>query len=173
MKLERTLRDEYFTRWDENCDVAEFRGFRTNELESLFSKIQDKFQITGKDIRPKLRGIQWAGSWTNKVYEFSFGELNGSGTVYFGVIALSRDTTTYGDRFNSITCLYKLSFAIGDVKVTERTEKYFLGIPDGSHSSTWYERKNLKFVTRDALANFCRVKALDAFHREGLTSFVQ
>ena len=170
--LERILRQEYFTNWDENCDVSEFRNFTRYELDNLFDKIHEMFSVTGTDIRPKLRGIQWADTWSHKVYEFSFGNLSGSGTIYFGVIALGKEKSAAGDTFDAITCLYKLDFKIGEEKVTKRTYKHFLGIEVDSQTSTWYETKTIGFVTQKALANFCRVKALVAFQKRGLASSI-
>ena len=171
-RLEERLRSEYFTSWDEHCDVAEYRSFSRDKMDDLFNKIHDKFCVTGTDIRPKLRGIRWADTWTHKVYEFSFGNLNSSGTIYFGVIALEKNKTAKGDIFDAITCLYKLDFTIGEEKCTERKDEYFLGIPVASETNTSYKTKSLGFATQMAMTNFCRVKALDAFHKRGLTSFV-
>lgn len=170
--LERTLRSEYFTKWDENCDVAEFRGFSRDMLGEFFDKIHEKFKVTGTDIRPKLRGIEWAETWSHKVYEFSFGNVLDSGTIYFGMIALGKEKTPNGDSFDAITCLYKLDFTIAQERVTRRTEEYFLGSLIKYDVSTWYESRSLGFVTQKALKNFCRIKALDAFYKRGLASSI-
>lgn len=170
--LEAKLRQEYFTKWDESCDVAEFHGFSRGKLDDLFSKIHDKFQVTGNDVRPKLKGIRWASDWTYKVYEFTFGSVVDSGTVYFGMIALGKEGDQEAESFDAVTCLYKLDFTVAQIRVERRKTERVLGIKTGSHKRVWYEPKNLGFVTQKALTNFCRLKALDAFCRQGLASSV-
>lgn len=170
--LETKLRNEYFTKWDESCDVGEFHGFSRGNLDGLLDKISDKFQATGNDVRTKLKGIQWASEWTYKVYEFTFGSVVDSGTVYFGMIALGKEGSEVEESFDAVTCLYKLDFTVAKVKVEQRRRKRILGINAGTDRRDWYENKNLGFITKKTLTNFCRLKALDAFCKEGLASSV-
>ena len=170
--MESKLRSEYFTQWDENCDVAEFHGFSKARLDDLLDKINARFAVTGNDIRPKLQGIQWASEWTYKVYEFQFGKVIDSGTVYFGMIALGKEKSSGSESFDAVTCLYKLDFTVAKVKVEKRKPKRTMGIRTGTSRRDWWESKNLDFVTQRALTNFCRRKALDEFHRQGLASSV-
>ena len=106
------------------------------------------------------------------MYEFTFGTVVDSGTVYFGMIALGKERGTDGNSFDAVTCLYKLDFVVAKVKVEKRRKKRVLGINAGTDRRDWWENKNLDFVTQKALKNFCRMKALDAFCRQGLASSV-
>ena len=171
--LESKLRSEYFTQWDENCDVAEFHGFSKSSLDELLDKVNARFEETGNDVRSKLKGIQWASEWTYKVYEFQFGKVIDSGTVYFGMIALGKEKSSGSESFDAVTCLYKLDFTVAKVKVEERKPKRTLGFKTGTKRRDWWESKKLDFVTQKALTNFCRRKALDEFKRKGLTSSVK
>ena len=170
--LEAKLRSEYFTKWDENCDVGEFHGFSKARLGELLDKINARFAVTGNDVLSKLQGIQWASEWTYKVYEFQFGKVIDSGTVYFGMIALGKEKSSGIESFDAVTCLYKLDFTVAKVKVEKRKPKRTLGVRTGTSRRDWWESKNLDFVTQKALTNFCRMKALDEFRRQGLTSSV-
>ena len=131
------------------------------------------FKVTGIDVRPKLNAILWANQWSYKVYEFTYGSDMDTGTVYFGMIALGKEQAGGGDSFDAVTCLYKLDFTVAKIKKEEKTVQRVLGINFGViDRNIWYEKKKLDFVTQNALNNFCRVKALDAFRKKGLTSSI-
>ena len=170
--MQTKLQNEYFTQWDENCDVGEFYGFSKERLGELLNKINAKFEATGNDVRSKLTCIKWASEWTYKVYEFRFGRVIDSGTVYFGMIALGKEKNCGVDSFDAVTCLYKLDFTVAKVKVEKRKPKRTLGFRTGTSRRDWWESKSLDFVTQKALTNFCRLKALDAFCRQRLASSV-
>ena len=170
--LENTLRKQYFTKWVETCAVNEFHGYSKGRLEDLFARIHDTFKVTGNDVRAHLKGIQWASQWSYKVYEFTYGSVMDSGTVYFGMIALGKEQSSGGDSFDAVTCLYKLDFTVAKIRVEKKTPKRTLGVRRGTRKRVWYETKKLDFVTQNALTNFCRVKALDTFCMKGLTSSI-
>ena len=170
--LETKLRNEYFTKWEETCDVNEFHGYSKGRLDELFARIHDAFKVTGHDVRPKLRGIQWASQWSYKVYEFTYGSDMDSGTVYFGMIALGKEQSSGEDSFDAVTCLYKLDFTVAKIKVEKRKPKRTLGFKTGTHRRDWRETKKLDFVAQNALTNFCKVKALDTCSKKGLASSV-
>ena len=170
--LETKLRDEYFSQWDESCDVGEFHGFSKERLDDLLHKINARFEETGNDLKSKLQGIRWVSEWTYKVYEFQFGKVIDSGTVYFGMIALGKEKSSGMESFDAVTCLYKLEYTVAKVKVEKRKPKRTLGVRTGTSRRDWWESKNLDFVTQKALTNFCRMKAVDEFRRKGLASSV-
>ena len=170
--LETMLRNEYFTKWEETCDVNEFHGYSRGRLDDLFARIHDTFKATGNDVRPKLKGIQWASQWSYKVFEFTYGSVMDSGTVYFGMIALGKEQSNGEDNFDAVTCLYKLDFTLAKIKVEQRRPKRTLGVRTGTHRRDWWETKKLDFVTQNALTNFCRGKALDTFRAKGLVSSI-
>ncbi|XP_061197687.1 uncharacterized protein LOC133205818 [Saccostrea echinata] len=167
--LQRTLEREYFSHWNEKCEVQEYRGFSLSQTDLLVRQIGDSFGSFRTNILRQLSGIHFAEKLGVNIYEFTFGEKMSSGEVYFGMIAIAKNE--HRDEMNAISCLYKLNFNLGKVKHKEtRTFNLFGFIPVDESTETWYESKSLGFVTKNELVNFCRVKALGEFRRRNFIS---
>ncbi|XP_013414353.1 uncharacterized protein LOC106176491 [Lingula anatina] len=164
-ELQRKLQREYFSHWEERCDVSEFHDFTVDQIDQLIEKIHRKMRKSGQDVRKKLRGIRWSEQWSQKMFEFSFGDDLQSGVVYFGMIALAKDGAGFID---AATCLYKLDFTVAQEKVVRTDTDHFLGIELETRTRTSYRDRSLGFVTAQALKNFARTKAVEAFQERGL-----
>ncbi|WAR15888.1 hypothetical protein MAR_030482 [Mya arenaria] len=163
-QLQEKLQNEYFTRWNETCDVQDFNGIASSELDSLLHKISERFTINGKNIYAKISGIRFAKEIDVNIFEFTFGEELSSGTIHFGMIAISKESAS----LEAVSCLYTLDFAVARVRVEKKRKKRILGINAGTDRRSWLEPKSLGFVTQRALINFCRMKALTEFQRRGI-----
>ena len=168
--LQAKLRREYFSKWDENFVVDEYRGFSRARFSELLDKVNTKFKVTGENIRPKMEAALYAGDFSYKIYKI--GHTVDSGTNYFGLVALGKEKIAGKESFNAITFLYKLDIAVAKIRYDTRTSHYALGfIPVGDEEHTRWETKSLDFATKQSLTNFCRIKAFDAFCRQGLASY--
>lgn len=165
-QLQSKLVREYFSNWNEKCEIREYRGYRDNQIETLLQKVSDSFRINGVDIYSKISGIRFAKEIDVKIFDFSFGDELSSGVVHFGMIAITKCNNT----LDALSCLYTLNFSMGRTLVTKTKETTFLGIPCGEEKESWYENKSLGFVTQRALVNFCRVKALKEFKQQNFVS---
>lgn len=59
MSLQETLQNEFFSRWDENCSVREYKGFDVTKMDELLHKISDNFVINGTNLYNKLSIIEF------------------------------------------------------------------------------------------------------------------
>lgn len=165
--LEARLRQDYFQSWQETFEISEFYGFSEKKLDDLFNKITAKFSVTGNNVRPKLNEIKWAENVDYRFFEFNFGNVQG-GSVYFGMIALSKQKTSAGDSFDSVTGLYKLDFQPGRLRNEVRRRERVLGIVVDSWTEVWHEPINIGYLTQETVKHFCRAKAMDMFAEKGL-----
>lgn len=168
LSLQCKLKNEFFSRWNETCDVREYPGYDLFSMNRLLHKISDNFKIKGKNLYSKLLEIQFCEEIDNKIFEFTFEDNLSSGVIHFGMVAISKKN----DVFDAITCLYTLNFEIARVKVTNTIYTTFFGYDIGTESKSWFEQKSLGFVTQRALVNFCRYKALKEFNDRKLVSSI-
>ena len=154
-------------KWHETFEIAEYYGFSEKKLDDLLNKINDKFSVTGHDVRPKIKTVKWANNVNYKFFEFIFGNVEG-GAVFLGTITLAKQKTSVGDSFDAVTGLYKLNFQPGRIRNEVRRHKRFLGIVTDSWTDTWYDPVNIGYLTQETVKNLCRAKAMDIFQEEGL-----
>lgn len=166
MSLQGTLQNEFFSRWDENCNVREYKGFDVTNLDELLHKISDNFVINGMNLYNKLSIIEFCKEEEVNIYEFTFGQVLSSGHVNFGMVAISKENNV----LDAISCLYTLNFEIATVLVTRRKKKRFAGINMGTSRRSWHEPKSLGFITQRAFVNFCRYKAMQEFTKRNLVT---
>ena len=166
------LRNEYFSEWDETCEVMEARKFSIYRLEELVSKLEEQYRGVSFDIRSKIQGIRWASSWSHKVFEFTFGGNIDSGEVYFGIICLAK--SPYGQKIDAVSSLYRLNFTPAqEAVVTVETFQLLGFIPVYNEiSSVHHRRKNLGYFSKQQISNFCRMKAMEAFKSRGFIHHV-
>lgn len=168
MSLQETLQNEFFSRWVENCNVREYKGFDVTKMDELLHKISDNFVINGMNLYNKLSIIEFCKEEDVKIYEFTFGQELSSGLVNFGMVAISRENNV----LDAISCLYTLNFEIARVLVTKKKRKRFAGINMGTSRKSWYEPKSLGFITKRAFLNFCRYKAMQEFTKRNLVTVI-
>lgn len=169
--VQNRLRDEYFSKWDETCEVTEARQISIHNLEDLVSRLEEQYRGVDFNIRRKIQGIKWAPSWSHKVLEFTFGDNIDSGEVYFGIVCLAKSPD--GQNVDALSSLYKLNFTLAQEKVVTTETFNFLGfIPTSSETSVHYRRKNLGYFSKKQISNFCRMKAMEAFKRKGFIHHV-
>lgn len=164
--LQKLLQNEFFSTWEENCNVVEYKGYKLSKLDTLLQKISDNFPSSGQNLHSKLNGIAFCSEVDVKIYEFTFEENLTSGVVHFGMVAISREN----DVLEAISCLYTLNFKMADVMVTELHKRKILGFKAKTKRRCWDEAKSLEFVTQEDIVNFCRYKALKEFHKRNLVS---
>lgn len=111
MSLQETLQNEFFSRWDENCNVREYKGFDVTKMDELLHKISDNFVINGMNLYNKLSIIEFCKEEEVNIYEFTFGQVLSSGHVNFGMVAISKENNV----LDAISCLYTLNFQIATV----------------------------------------------------------
>ena len=138
-------------------DVKEYTGYALPDLDKLLRSVSERFNINGQNIYAKLSGVRFAETIDVKIFEFTFGEQLSSGTVHFGMVAISKAF----DTLEAASCLYTLEFEVARVLVTKKRKKRILGVNAGTDRRSWYETKSLGFVTQRAMVNFCRFKGID------------
>lgn len=164
--VENRLRSEYFSKWDESCEVIEATEISVHNLKDLVSKLEHQYRGVKFNIRKKIQGIHWAPSWSHKVFEFTFGDNIDSGEVYFGVICLAKSPD--GQTVDAVSSLYKLNFTLAQEKVVETETFQLLGfIPLDSRTTVHYRTRNLGYFSKKQISNFCRMKAMEAFKSNG------
>ena len=166
------LRNEYFSEWDETCDVMEARKLSISRLEELVSKLEEQYRVVNFDIRSKIyKEIQWTSSWSNKVFAFTFGDNINSGEVYFGIICLAKSPD--GQKIDAVSSLYRLNFTLAqEAVVTVETFQLLGFIPVSNEISVHHRRKNLGYFSKQQISNFCRMKAMEAFKSRGIIHHV-
>ena len=166
VSVQNSLRNEYFSAWNETCEVTEARKISISNLAELVSKLEDQYRGVNFDIRRKIEAIRWAPSWSHKIFEFTFGDNIDSGEVYFGMICLAKSPD--GQTIDAISSLYKLDFTLAQERiVTEETFQLLGFIPLDTNRTVQYRRKNLGHFSKKQISNFCRVKAMEAFKNRG------
>ena len=171
ISVQDRLRNEYFSEWDETCEVMEARKLSIYRLDELVSKLKKQYRGVNFDIRSKIQGIRWASSWSHKVFEFTFGDNVSSGEVYFGMICLVKSSD--GQKVDAVSCLYRLNFTPAQERVVTRETFQFLGfIPVDSKTSVHCRKKSLGYFSKKQISNFCRMKALEAFKSHGFIHHV-
>lgn len=166
--LQRKLKNEFFSWWNETCDVQEYHGFELSNMDELLHRISDNFMIKENNIYNKLLGIEFCEKVDNKIFEFTFEDKLSSGVVHFGMVAISKKNNV----LDAISCLYTLNFKIARVLVTKTVYNTCFGLDMGTVCLRWFEQKSLGFVTQQALVNFCRYKALKEFNDRNLVSSI-
>ncbi|XP_028411087.1 uncharacterized protein LOC114533689 [Dendronephthya gigantea] len=165
------LRNEYFSSWNETCDVTEARRISTNNLDELISKVEMQYRGSHCNIRRKIEAIRWAPSWSHKIFEFSFGDKIDAGEVVFGMICIVKSPD--GRTLDAICSRYKLDFTLAQEKVvTEETFNLFGFIPVETNTTVRYRQRNLEHFSKEQILNFCRLKALESFKNHGFINQV-
>lgn len=169
--VQNRLRNEYFSEWDETCEVIEATEISVHNLKDLVSKLEHQYRGVNFNIRKKIQGIHWAPSWSHKVFEFTFGDNIDSGKVYFGIICLAKSPD--GQTVDAVSSLYKLNFTLAREKVVKtETFQLFGFIPVDSTTSVHYRTRNLGYFSKKQISNFCRMKAMEAFKSKGFIHHV-
>ncbi|XP_015777883.1 PREDICTED: uncharacterized protein LOC107355801 isoform X2 [Acropora digitifera] len=169
--VENRLRSEYFSKWDETCEVIEATAISVHNLKDLVSKLEHQYRGVNFNIRKKIQGIHWAPSWSHKVFEFTFGDKIDSGEVYFGIICLAKSPD--GQTVDAVSSLYKLNFTLAREKVVETETFQLFGIlPVASTTTVHYRKRNLGYFSKKQISNFCRTKAMEAFKSKGFIHHV-
>ncbi|XP_067018086.1 uncharacterized protein [Acropora muricata] len=169
--VENRLRSEYFSKWDETCEVIEATEISVHNLKDLVSKLEHQYRGVNFNIRKKIQGIHWASSWSHKLFEFTFGDKIDSGEVYFGIMCLAKSSD--GQTVDAVSSLYKLNFTLAREKVIETETFQLLGfIPLDSRTTVHYRTRNLGYFSKKQISNFCRMKAMEAFKSKGFIHHV-
>lgn len=164
--VERKLRKEYFSKWNEECRVDEYHGFGLSQTEELISMISDNLAINKDGISKKLHGIKFCRTFDVKIMDFMFEDKFKSGIIHFGMVAISKENNV----LNASSCLYTLELEKAEELVIESTTIKLLGFRLWTNKKCRRETKSLEFVTRQDLENFCRYKALVEFNKRNLVS---
>ena len=169
--VKKRLRSEYFSKWNETCEVIEATEISVRNLKDLVSKLEHQYRGVNFNIRKKIQGIHWAPSWSHKVFEFTFGDNIDSGKVYFGIICLAKSPD--GQTVDAVSSLYKLNFTLAQEKVvTTETFQLFGFLPVDSTRKVHYRTRNLGYFSKKQISNFCRMKAMEAFKSKGFIRHV-
>lgn len=169
--VQNRLKKEYFSSWNETCDVTEARRISVNNLDELISKLEMQYRGVDLNIKQKIKAIRWAPSWSHKILEFSFGNKIDAGEVMFGMICIVKSPD--GQTLDAICSLYKLDFTLAQERlVTEETFNLFGFIPIDTNTTVHYRQRNLGHFSKEQIINFCRVKALESFQYNGFISQV-
>lgn len=164
--LQRALQNECFSSWQEKCDIQQYIAVDVSRMDELLQMISSKMAVCDKDIRNKLNAITFCQNFEQQVFEFTYGESLSEGVIHFGIVAISKDD----DVVSACSCLYTLNFELGRMLVTKTTNNTFLGIDIGTETESWTEKRKLGCVTKEAIVNLCRYKALQEFHKRNLIS---
>lgn len=164
--VERKLRKEYFSKWNEKCRVDEYHGFGLCQTKELISMISDNLAINKDGISKKLHGIKFCTTIDVKIVDFMFEDKFNSGIIHFGMVAITKENNV----LNAFSCLYTLELEKAEELVTESKTIKLLGFRLWTNTKCWSETKSLEFVTRQDLENFCRYKALVEFNKRNLVS---
>ncbi|XP_052788305.1 uncharacterized protein LOC128223096 isoform X1 [Mya arenaria] len=167
--VERGLRAESFDNWNEKCDVRRFDAFSINETDLLIEQIMQGFGDSSSTLRTKLNAIKFCEEYENKIIDFTFGDQNSSGTIRFGMIAITRK----GDTLDAVSCLYKLEYSIAPKLMSKTITLCFHGVELDSFTTIWAQKKCLGYITQSRLMNFCRRKALEEFKQQNLVSKIK
>lgn len=162
------LQNELFSTWNETCNVRQYTALSLNRMDELVHMISQEMAICDKNIRNKLNGIKFCERVEHKVLEFTFGEPHSNGCIHYGIVVISKED----DVLNARSCLFKLNFELAKVLVTKRTENSILWIFNWTDTESWYESKSLGFVTKQAINNLCRYKAMQEFRNRNLISSI-
>ncbi|XP_031569016.1 uncharacterized protein LOC116303588 [Actinia tenebrosa] len=166
LSVSTRLKNEYFSSWNEKCTVTEARSVSIHNLGELISKVEDQYSGFSFDFRSRIQAIQWSSSWSHKIYEFTFGDNIDNEEVYFGMICLAKSPD--GQKVDAISSLYKLDFTLAQEKVvTEDTFNLFGFIPIDTTTTVSYRTRSLGHFSKNQIANFCRLKALESFRNQG------
>ncbi len=117
-------------------------------------------------MRKKMRGILWAGEWSQKVMEFKYDSSDDS-RVRYGLVAFGKDASKkYVD---CMYVLYKIDFRLGTRIVTRtRDHAALFGLVRWSSEVQEVKKSNLGAYSARGLQNLFRVKALEGFQKERL-----
>lgn len=163
--VERKLQKEYFSKWNEACNVREYNGFDLSQTGELIRKISYDFALNEKGIN-KLRGIKFCRQIDVNIIDFMFEDNLKSGIIHFGMVAISKENNV----LNAFSCLYTLDIEKAKELVIKTTTTKILGIRFCKRTQSWSEAKSIEFVSREDLQNFCRYKALVEFNKRKLVS---
>lgn len=166
LSIQRKLQNEYFSQWNEECTVKEYKGFGFSQTEELIHKISNDFAIDKNGMYEKLLGIKFMGELDVNIFDIIYEDKFNSGSFYFGLVAVSNVNNILNAHF----CGYKLNIKKAKKLVTETTTTKFLGIRIWTSTENWSETSSLEVGTRKDLENFCRYKALLEFKKRKLVS---
>lgn len=163
--VERKLQKEYFSKWNEACNVKEYNGFDLSQTGELIRKISNDFALNQKAIN-KLRVIKLCRQIDVKFIDFMLEDKFNSGIIHFGMIAISKENNV----LDAFSCLYTLNIEKAKELVKKTTTNKILGIRFCKRTQSWSETKSIESVSREDLKNFCRYKALVEFNKRKLIS---
>lgn len=164
--VERKLREEYFSKWNEMCRLNEYQGFGLSQTEELINMISNDIAIDKEVISNKLRGINFCSTFDVKIVDFMSEDKFNSGIINFGMVAISKENNV----LSASSCLYTLEIKKAEELVTKTTTYKLLGFRIWTNTKCSSEKKSLQFVTRQELENFCRYKALVEFNKHKFVS---
>jgi len=150
-KVQQILENEYFNSYRETFKVIEYKGFSLDQLDELAG---DLACHVGSHHASKVHFIRFHPSYKVDVYEFIVEEKRDTGTVIFGLVALTKNRNTV----EAVACVYELDFTLGHDIITETTTSRSLFFSESKiHTRT--QQRSLPNITREAMENFCLIKA--------------
>lgn len=169
-ELQRKLEGELFDKWDEKCETATFERIDFDEIDQFIDRMQCSYEGIDDQVKRKMMVIKNCRLWQNKIIEWKFNKGDNSGARY-GMIALGKSP----DRkfVDCMYVMYMMNFKIAPRELVNKKRHSVLG---GLYSWTTRkvvkEERSLGSESIKRLQNFFRLKALEAFQREGLIQSV-
>lgn len=134
-------------------EIAEYLNYMENSYEGIDS-----------DMRKKMDGIKFAGTWENKIVEWKYNAEESSGARY-GMLAFGKSSDK-----KYIDCMYLLYKIDFNLAPTERvtTDSMYNGLMAWTTTTVHKESRKLGIDNIKQLQNFFRLKALNGFYNEGV-----
>ena len=144
----------------------EAKGIATESIQSFLDHLQDAYEGIDKEMRKKMKGIEWASEWAHKVMEFKYDSSSDSSPRY-GMIAFGKSKD--GKFVDCMYCLYKLDFKVAPERIiTTKQHSVLFGLVKWQTVEERVQERVLGVISLKRIKNFFRFKALEGFYKEGL-----
>lgn len=162
--LERKLRKELFSKWEEKVEVMKSTKIPVEEIAEYLNYMENSYEGIDSDMRKKMDGIKFAGTWENKIVEWKYNAEESSGARY-GMLAFGKSSDK-----KYIDCMYLLYKIDFNLAPTERvtTDSMYNGLMAWTTTTVHKESRKLGIDNIKQLQNFFRLKALNGFYNEGV-----